>query len=111
MMRLSEVLEAEWRPAFGCTEPAAVAWAASMAAEQARGEGPIEQVRLVVDPRTYKNCYAVGIHNSEHRTGILWALAIGYAVWGEVPNTLALAGIAVIVGSGLYILHRERVRR
>jgi drug/metabolite transporter (DMT)-like permease len=32
-------------------------------------------------------------------------------VWGEVPNTLALAGIVVIVGSGLYILHRERVSR
>lgn len=42
---------------------------------------------------------------------ILWALAIGYVVWGEVPNALAMAGIAVIVGSGLYILHRERVRR
>lgn len=41
---------------------------------------------------------------------ILWALAIGYVVWGDVPNTLALAGIVVIVGSGLYILHRERVR-
>jgi len=32
-------------------------------------------------------------------------------VWDEVPNTLAIAGIAVIVGSGLYILHRERVPR
>ena len=42
---------------------------------------------------------------------ILWALAIGYVVWGEVPNALAMAGIAVIVASGLYILHRERVRR
>jgi drug/metabolite transporter (DMT)-like permease len=42
---------------------------------------------------------------------ILWALAIGYVVWGDVPNALALLGIAVIVGSGLYILHRERVRR
>ncbi|MBY0320445.1 MAG: DMT family transporter [Reyranella sp.] len=41
---------------------------------------------------------------------ILWALAIGYVVWGEVPNALAMTGIAVIVGSGLYILHRERVR-
>jgi drug/metabolite transporter (DMT)-like permease len=41
---------------------------------------------------------------------ILWALAIGYVVWGEVPNTIALGGIAVIVGTGLYILHRERVR-
>jgi drug/metabolite transporter (DMT)-like permease len=42
---------------------------------------------------------------------ILWALAIGYVLWGEVPNALALGGIAVIVASGLYILHRERVRR
>jgi drug/metabolite transporter (DMT)-like permease len=42
---------------------------------------------------------------------ILWALGIGYVVWGDVPNTLALLGIVVIVGSGLYILHRERVRR
>ena len=40
---------------------------------------------------------------------ILWALGIGYVVWGDVPNTLTLAGIAVIVASGLYILHRERV--
>ena len=44
-------------------------------------------------------------------SSILWALAIGYAVWGEVPNGVALLGIAVIVASGLYILHRERVRR
>ena len=44
-------------------------------------------------------------------SSILWALAIGVVVWGEVPNGLAMAGIAVIVASGLYILHRERVRR
>ncbi len=44
-------------------------------------------------------------------SSILWALAIGFVVWGEVPNALAMAGIAVIVASGLYILHRERVRR
>jgi drug/metabolite transporter (DMT)-like permease len=44
-------------------------------------------------------------------SSILWALAIGYVVWSEVPNVLAMAGIAVIVGSGLYILHRERVRQ
>jgi drug/metabolite transporter (DMT)-like permease len=41
---------------------------------------------------------------------ILWAIAIGYVVWGDVPNALALFGIAVIVGAGLYILHRERIR-
>jgi drug/metabolite transporter (DMT)-like permease len=42
---------------------------------------------------------------------ILWALAIGYIVWGDVPNAVALAGITVIVAAGLYILHRERLRR
>jgi len=42
---------------------------------------------------------------------VLWAIAIGYVVWGEVPNWLAVAGIVVIVTSGLYILRRERVRR
>ena len=44
-------------------------------------------------------------------TSVLWGIAIGYVVWGDVPNALALAGIAVIVGAGLYILHRERIRR
>lgn len=39
---------------------------------------------------------------------VLWAIAIGYVLWGDVPNPLAVAGIAVIVGAGLYILHRER---
>lgn len=53
----------------------------------------------------------ISVMGSFRYSSILWALAIGYVVWGEVPNTLAFAGIAVIVGSGLYILHRERVRR
>lgn len=41
---------------------------------------------------------------------VLWALGIGYVVWGDVPNLLALTGIVVVVVSGIYILHRERVR-
>jgi drug/metabolite transporter (DMT)-like permease len=42
---------------------------------------------------------------------VLWALAIGYVLWSDVPNELALAGIVVIVASGLYILKRQRERR
>lgn len=74
-MRMTGYLTAEWRPALGCTEPAAVAWAAALAAEQCGGQ--VRQVRLVCDPRTYKNCYAVGLPNSGRATGILWALALG----------------------------------
>jgi len=32
---------------------------------------------LVLDARTYKNCHAVGIPNSDRKTGVLWALALG----------------------------------
>jgi drug/metabolite transporter (DMT)-like permease len=52
----------------------------------------------------------VSVVGSFRYTAILWAVAIGYVVWGEVPNALAVAGIAVIVASGLYILGRERNR-
>jgi len=74
-MRLSDLLESEWKPALGCTEPAAVAWAAALAAAQSTGA--IQRVQLVCDPRTYKNCYAVGLPNAGKATGLLWALALG----------------------------------
>jgi drug/metabolite transporter (DMT)-like permease len=41
-------------------------------------------------------------------TGLLWALLLGYVVWGDVPNLPAWAGIALLIGAGLYSLHRER---
>lgn len=74
-MLFSDYLAHEWRPALGCTEPACIAYAASLAASQA--QGPIRDIRLVCDPRMYKNCFAVGIPHTDHRTGILWALALG----------------------------------
>jgi drug/metabolite transporter (DMT)-like permease len=43
-------------------------------------------------------------------TGLLFALVIGWAVWGDIPNALAWVGIALLVGAGLYVLHSERGR-
>lgn len=40
--------------------------------------------------------------------GLLFALVLGFAVWGEVPNALAWCGIALLVGAGLVVLHGER---
>lgn len=75
MIRFEEFLAEEWKPALGCTEPASIAYAAAMAAAQS--DGPVRSVHLRCDARIYKNCYAVGIPHSEHKVGILWALAIG----------------------------------
>ncbi|MBM3584302.1 MAG: DMT family transporter [Alphaproteobacteria bacterium] len=33
-----------------------------------------------------------------------------FAIFGTLPDSLALVGIALIVGSGLYVLHRETLR-
>jgi drug/metabolite transporter (DMT)-like permease len=39
---------------------------------------------------------------------ILWAMAIGYVFWGDVPDAWIIAGGTIVVASGLYILHRQR---
>lgn len=41
-------------------------------------------------------------------TRIVFALAVGMAVFGEVPDRAMLAGVGVIVGAGLYTIWRER---
>jgi drug/metabolite transporter (DMT)-like permease len=43
-------------------------------------------------------------------TEIVWMILLGYVVFGDTPNSWTLAGVAVVVGSGLYLLYRERVR-
>lgn len=43
-------------------------------------------------------------------TGLLFAIVLGWLVWGDVPNALAWGGIALLVAAGLYVLHGERMR-
>jgi len=42
--------------------------------------------------------------------GLIFQTAVGYLVFRDVPSAWTVAGGAVIIGSGLYLLHRERVR-
>lgn len=37
------------------------------------------------------------------------ATLFGYLVFQDFPNTLSLIGITIIIGAGLYMIHRERV--
>jgi drug/metabolite transporter (DMT)-like permease len=43
-------------------------------------------------------------------SGLLFALLIGYVVWGDVPNLLGWAGIFLLAISGLLILRSERFK-
>ncbi len=43
-------------------------------------------------------------------TALVWSLLFGYFIWNDIPNALASVGIAIVLASGLYLLHRERIR-
>jgi drug/metabolite transporter (DMT)-like permease len=39
---------------------------------------------------------------------IVWAVAFGYVVFGDVPEPATIVGAAIIIGAGLYIFLREQ---
>lgn len=39
---------------------------------------------------------------------MIWMVGLGYLVFGDIPDLWTLVGAAIIVASGLYIVHRER---
>jgi drug/metabolite transporter (DMT)-like permease len=41
---------------------------------------------------------------------LVWVVALGYAVFGDVPDAYTLIGASIVIASGLYVFHRERVR-
>ncbi len=42
--------------------------------------------------------------------GFCWALTFGFIIFGEVPDFWTMIGASIIVGAGIYVWHRERVR-
>src|SRR6185437_9416314 len=44
-------------------------------------------------------------------TQLLWVTGLGFLVFDNLPDRWTLAGAGIIVASGLYTAHRERVRR
>lgn len=78
MNLLKEVLKQDVFPALGCTEPIAVAYAASLAGE-VLGQ-TITDVEITVDPGVYKNGFAVTIPNTGGEHGNLIAGVLGALV-------------------------------
>jgi drug/metabolite transporter (DMT)-like permease len=42
-------------------------------------------------------------------TALLWATLTGYMIWGDLPDGFVWLGSAILIVSGLYIVHRERL--
>ena len=44
-------------------------------------------------------------------TSLLWAIALGFLVFGNLPDAWTLLGAAIVVGAGIFTLLRERSLR
>ncbi len=44
-------------------------------------------------------------------TALIWSAALGYLVWGDIADAFAVTGAVLIIGSGVYIIHRETIKR
>jgi drug/metabolite transporter (DMT)-like permease len=42
---------------------------------------------------------------------LVWAICLGFLVWGDVPSTMLVFGSAIVVGSGMFLLWSEARRR
>lgn len=42
-------------------------------------------------------------------SSMIWVVLFGYLIWGELPAPHVVVGVAIVIASGLYIVHREAV--
>lgn len=41
-------------------------------------------------------------------SSLFWGMGLDLVIWGELPDPIVFVGAAIIVGSGLYLIYRER---
>ena len=45
-------------------------------------------------------------------TVMVWAIALGYFIWGDVPNMLTMLGMTIVISMGIFTFWREaRIRK
>jgi drug/metabolite transporter (DMT)-like permease len=70
------------------------------------GTGLLSAIAQVMMTEAYRRGEATLLAPFEY-SAILWTTLMGVLLWGELPDGWDVAGIAVLVGSGLYIWRRE----
>jgi drug/metabolite transporter (DMT)-like permease len=54
----------------------------------------------------FRNAEAVMVSPFRYIT-MIWAVLLGYVVWGDLPDEWVILGVVLVVLSGIYIFHRE----
>jgi drug/metabolite transporter (DMT)-like permease len=69
--------------------------------------GLVAATGLVLLTQAYRVAEASVVAPFEY-TGMVWSVILGFLFWNELPDAQGWAGITIIIGAGLYILHREQ---
>ena len=70
--------------------------------------GLIAAVGLVLLTEAYRATEANIVAPFEY-TALVWGVLYGWLIWREAPDAVGWAGMAVIIGAGLYLLRRQPV--
>ena len=105
-----DILHMEVAPALGCTEPAAIAYGAAVAASVLPVR-KIESIEIWVDPNIYKNGIAVSIPGTDGLRGLDTAAALG-ALGGDPALILEVLDPIddEIVKHAKELLHTDKVK-
>lgn len=83
--------------------PDAAAWAMMIAIGLFGGIGHFAMIRA------YEAAPAATVAPFAY-TELIWAIAVGMVLFADYPDFWMLTGAAIVVASGLYVLHREQVK-
>lgn len=84
------------------TWPTATDWLLFAASGAMGGLGHLFLIRAV-------RCAPASVVAPFSYSSLVWATLFGFAIWGDWPDLWTWGGAALIIGSGLYIFHSERL--
>jgi drug/metabolite transporter (DMT)-like permease len=86
---------------FGWIAPAPLEWAALIAT------GLLGGIAHIVLTESYRHASASLLAPFDY-TSMIWAIVLGYVLFGEIPTVMVFVGSAVITAAGLFVIWRER---
>ena len=89
---------------FYWTPPSSKAWMLLITAGVCGGIGHFALIKaLTLSPASIIAPYSY--------LNLIWATIYGFVLFAELPDMWTICGAAIITGSGLYVYHRERVKK
>ena len=71
------------------------------------GSGIFGGIGQILITSSYRFADASVIVSFEY-SSLVWAVAIGFFLFGDIPHPIVFLGAFIVIGAGLYVIYRER---